>query len=95
MQTTPASPRTIDAAVRSSAGATLPRRPENQDNYLLVNGDGLARFLLGEAPQERRLAGWPAGHVRAAVLDGMGGHGHGREAAEAAVLGLLAVPACA
>jgi serine/threonine protein phosphatase PrpC len=29
------------------------------------------------------------------VLDGMGGHGHGREAAEAVVAGLLAMPACA
>jgi serine/threonine protein phosphatase PrpC len=29
------------------------------------------------------------------VLDGMGGHGHGREAAEAVVAGLLALPPCA
>jgi serine/threonine protein phosphatase PrpC len=29
-----------------------------------------------------------------AVLDGMGGHGHGREAAEAVAAGLLAVPPC-
>lgn len=94
MRPNPPSHRTIDAAVRSSAGATLPRRPENQDNYLLVDGDGCARFLLGEQPQESRIAGWPAGHVRAAVLDGMGGHGHGREAAEAAVLGLLDIPPC-
>ena len=33
--------------------------------------------------------------MRLAVLDGMGGHGHGREAAEAVVAGLLATPACA
>jgi serine/threonine protein phosphatase PrpC len=32
--------------------------------------------------------------VRIAVLDGMGGHGHGREAAEAVVAGLLEMPAC-
>lgn len=95
MQPTSGHHRSIDAAVRSSPGATLPRRPENQDNYLLVDGAGHARFLLGEQPSARRLAGWPAGHVRAAVLDGMGGHGHGREAAEAAVLGLLDIPPCA
>lgn len=94
MHPNPPSHRAIDAAVRSSAGATLPRRPENQDNYLLVDGTGRAQFLLDEDPRECRIAGWPAGHVRAAVLDGMGGHGHGREAAEAAVLGLLDLPPC-
>jgi hypothetical protein len=32
--------------------------------------------------------------VRLAVLDGMGGHGHGRQAAEAVAAGLLRIPAC-
>jgi serine/threonine protein phosphatase PrpC len=82
------------AAVRSSAGTGALRRPENQDNYLLIDAQGEARFLLGEAPQRSRVPGWPQGHARVAVLDGMGGHGHGREAAEAVAMGLLAVPAC-
>ncbi|MNQ86550.1 hypothetical protein D3C85_1017480 [compost metagenome] len=50
--------------------------------------------LSRQAPFHCQVPGWPRGHVRAAVLDGMGGHGHGREAAEAAVQGLLAMPAC-
>jgi len=69
-------------------------RAENQDNYLLIDASGLARFLHNQAPCERRVPGWPAGHARVAVLDGMGGHGQGREAAEAVVAGLLALPPC-
>jgi PPM family protein phosphatase len=85
---------TLDVAVRSSIGAGAHQRQENQDNYLVIGHDGMAGFLLGQAPQRRHVAGWPAGHGRVAVLDGMGGHGHGREAAEAVALGLLSVPAC-
>ena len=39
------------------------------------------------------LANWPQGHMRFAILDGMGGHSHGRQAAELTVQGLLAIPA--
>jgi serine/threonine protein phosphatase PrpC len=85
----------LDVAVRSSAGTGAAQRPENQDNYLLVGVDGNAAFLRDQAPRHQRVAGWTPGHARVAVLDGMGGHGHGREAAEAVVAGLLAVPPCA
>jgi len=81
----------LDIAARSAAGAN----PENQDNYLLVDTTGLAEFLDGQQRRQQRLPNWPAGHVRVAVLDGMGGHGQGRQAAEAVVAGLLAIPACA
>lgn len=84
----------LDVAVRSSAGAAAPLRPENQDNYLLVGVDGEAALLLGQQPRHVRAPGWTQGHARVAVLDGMGGHGHGREAAEAVATGLLAVPPC-
>jgi serine/threonine protein phosphatase PrpC len=80
----------LDIAARSIAGAN----PENQDNFLLIDSNGVAQYLDGQRLQQRPLGGWPAGHARVAVLDGMGGHGHGREATEAVVAGLLAMPAC-
>jgi serine/threonine protein phosphatase PrpC len=84
----------LDVAALSSAGAAPGLRRENQDNYLLIDTQGRAAFLHGQAEQLQRIPHWPAGHARIAVLDGMGGHGQGREAAEAVVAGLLAMPAC-
>lgn len=84
----------LDVAVRSSAGTGPGARSENQDNFVLVDATGLAHFLQDEQLQQRRLADWPAGHMRFAILDGMGGHGQGREAAEAVATGLLAMSAC-
>lgn len=84
----------LDVAAQSCAGNNRALRPENQDNYLLIDTTGRAAFLRGQREQLQRLHGWPDGHARIAVLDGMGGHGKGREAAEAVVEGLLAMPAC-
>src|SRR5687767_82511 len=81
----------LDIAACSAAGAN----PENQDTFLLIHGAGSPLFLAAQQLRQQRLPGWPANHARIAVLDGMGGHGYGREAAEAVVAGLLAVPACA
>lgn len=83
-----------EVAACSRLGAGPRRRMENQDNLLLIDVDGQAAWLHGEAPQRRQQPGWTRGHARLAVLDGMGGHGHGREAAEAVVAGLLALPPC-
>ncbi len=66
---------------------------ENQDNLLIVTGDGRARYLQGEVWHDSWIAGWPEGHLRLAVLDGLGGHAFGRLAAERAALALRAVPA--
>ena len=84
----------FDVAARSSIGAGPVTRTENQDNCVLIDANGHAALLRGGVPGAQQVSGWPAGHVRLAVLDGMGGHGHGREAAEAAAEGLLAIPAC-
>lgn len=83
----------LDVAVRSTAGVTGTQL-ENQDNFLLIDTAGSARYLRGQQEQQVQVPGWEPGHARLAVLDGMGGHGHGREAAEAAVAGLLAMPPC-
>ncbi len=84
----------LDIAARTSAGANPALQLENQDNFLMVDADGRAAFLRDQQPQQQDVAGWSAGHLRLAVLDGMGGHGHGREAAEAVVAGLLTIPPC-
>ncbi|CUI09141.1 PP2C family protein-serine/threonine phosphatase [Massilia antarctica] len=84
----------LDVSVHSSAGAGAPPHLENQDNYLVIDSTGSAVFLREQAGQRQQVANWPAGHGRVAVLDGMGGHGRGREAAEAVVAGLLEIPAC-
>lgn len=83
----------LDVAVRSLLSPTPGGRSENQDNYLLIDGTGLARFLRDQRETVQQLTDWPEGHCRFAVLDGMGGHSQGRQAAERAVRGLLTVPA--
>jgi serine/threonine protein phosphatase PrpC len=85
----------LDVAACSRLGAGPRLRAENQDNLLLIDTDGHAAWLQDQAVQRRKIPGWRPGHARLAVLDGMGGHGHGREAAEAVVGGLLALPPCA
>lgn len=84
----------LTVAARSTASASRLVVPENQDNVLLIDATGHAVLLHGQAPMRAQVAGWPAGHVRLAVLDGMGGHGNGRQAAEAVATALLDVPAC-
>lgn len=81
-------------AARCEASISKLQVPENQDNLLLIDAHGQAVYMHQQQPCRRHICGWPQGHVRLAVLDGMGGHGHGREAAEAVTQALLQVPAC-
>jgi len=85
----------LEVAVRSLRSPTNRGRRDNQDNYLVVDGQGCARFLRNEQEMRSQLPDWPPGHRRLAVLDGMGGHSHGREAAERTIEGLLELPATA
>lgn len=84
----------LEIAVRSLLSPTHAGRSENQDNFLTIDGQGCARFLWHEKKVQQQLSDWPADHQRVAVLDGMGGHSHGREASEKTVAGLLQIPAC-
>ncbi|MDQ2696018.1 MAG: protein phosphatase [Pseudomonadota bacterium] len=81
----------LEVAVRTLLSPAAGGRSENQDNYLVIDADGNARYLDNQQQACRRVEGWPEGHVRLAILDGMGGHTHGREAAEKTVAGLLRI----
>ena len=91
--TSPCRTSHLDIAIRSVRSPTGHGRHENQDNFLFIDDRGRARFLWNEQETQLQLPDWPDGHQRVAVLDGMGGHSHGREAAEKAVEGLLELSA--
>lgn len=93
LSTSPANQLQLEIALRSLLSPTGRGRKENQDNFLFIDGQGCARFLLDERETQRQIANWPPGHQRIAVLDGMGGHSAGRQASEQAVIGLLDIPA--
>ncbi|WP_295999356.1 PP2C family serine/threonine-protein phosphatase [Rugamonas sp.] len=84
----------LDVAADSRASVSRLQAPENQDNFVLIDAAGRAVYMRDQRQHSVQLDGWPRGHVRLAVLDGMGGHGQGREAAEAVAAGLLLIPAC-
>lgn len=83
----------LEVAVRSLLSPTQGGRAQNEDNFLIIDGNGNARFLKDQRESAVHIPGWQNGHVRLAILDGMGGHSFGREAAERTVQGLLAIPA--
>lgn len=83
----------LQVAARSIIGPRPKEMSENQDNYLLVDAAGRAVYLKEQQEYETVIENWPVGHVRLAVMDGVGGHSHGREASQAVAEGLLAIPA--
>lgn len=76
------------AAARSEQGP----RAENQDNYLLIQGDGQAETLRDGRPWRQRVKPWPRGCWRLCIVDGMGGHQGGKAFASEAIEELLAEP---
>jgi serine/threonine protein phosphatase PrpC len=70
-------------------------RPDNQDNFLVLGAGSnkrTARFLSEQTECVLEVPGWPAGWLRLAVMDGMGGHSHGRAISEAIARELMDVP---
>lgn len=83
----------LEVAVRSIISPTAQGRTENEDNYLIIDAEGKARFLLNQQETFHQVGGWSKGQIRLAILDGLGGHSRGREATEKTVTGLLQIPA--
>ena len=83
----------IEVAVRTILAPRPDEVAENQDNFLLIDAMGRTVFLRGQRPVLQQVEGWPLGHVRLALMDGMGGHRNGREVAEAIANGLTRIPA--
>ena len=83
----------FEVAVRSILSPSETDRDENQDNYLIVDTQGVARYLSNQQDTSKKLQHWSPGHVRLAVLDGMGGHVNGRQAVERAIEGVLEIHA--
>ena len=83
----------VEAAVRTIS-QTRGEATENQDNYCLIDSQGVAKTMLDHQDHFQTLSDWPTGHVRLAVMDGMGGHQQGREVAEETAKRLTQIPAC-
>ncbi|MQM38297.1 hypothetical protein KBTX_02307 [wastewater metagenome] len=73
-------------------GLAVGERAENQDNLVVVDAAGFGVCLRGGAPTTINRDDWPAGRLRIAVLDGMGGHDNGRQVAEDAADAIRRLP---
>lgn len=82
----------LQVAARSIIGARPKEMRENQDNYLLIDMTGRAVHLKNQREYATQAPHWVPGHVRLAVMDGVGGHQQGREAAEAVAEALVDLP---
>lgn len=69
-------------------------RGENQDNYLIIDANGKTCSLKDQKEVYGQINNWVKGHIRLAVLDGLGGHANGREATEEVIQCLMNMPAC-
>jgi serine/threonine protein phosphatase PrpC len=66
---------------------------KNEDNFVVIGPQGDAQWLHEGLPVGKHQENWPAGHLRMAVLDGVGGHGRGGEISEWVAAQLAATPA--
>lgn len=84
----------IEWAVRSVASPRCGdrQRSENQDNYLVIDAEGIVRHLQHETPWQMNHPCWQRGAWRFAVIDGMGGHARARDMAEALAQALSTLP---
>lgn len=83
----------FEVACRSIVSPLGDAGQENQDNYLLLDRHGQAECLKDQRPLRFQVADWPEGHIRLAVLDGVGGHDQGRQVAERIVEEIADLPA--
>lgn len=68
-------------------------KDENQDNYLIIESDGIAHYLIDEKPTTKQLSRWPSNVRRYAVIDGVGRAVNARQVAEQIAQELAVMPA--
>lgn len=84
----------LEVAARSIISPKQNTLPENQDNYLMIDSKGLVRYMLDHKDHYEQVESWQTGHIRLAVMDGIGGHGDGRQVVESVAKGIADIPPC-
>lgn len=83
----------VNWAVRSVACPLGRQGVKNEDSFVQIAPDGEARWLDDGQEKKYQHPSWPNGHMRLAVLDGLGGHGRGGEVSAWVAARLVAIPA--
>lgn len=86
-------PGNANWAVRSVACPLGREGVRNEDSFVLIAPDGEARWLDDGHERNYQHPSWPMGHMRLAVLDGLGGHGRGGEVSAWVAARLAVIPA--
>jgi serine/threonine protein phosphatase PrpC len=88
----PGPARKVQWQVTTEAATICGPRPENQDCFLLVNPGADATYMRGGRQEHHTIRNWTDGYMRAAIMDGMGGHADGGHLATLAAICLLEHP---